>query len=606
LQSISAADGLILLLYFFFVGGAGFSLKSFIKTGDDFLLGGRALPAWVGGLALAGISLGGQELIAMGALGAHYGLEGAQWFGIGAIPAMLFAGIYMMPVYSASKARSVPEYLHLRFDAKTRAMYAYVFAMMVLFSAGIAIYAMARAAVALGVFDALFYSRHWPVSAILPTAMIVPALMVLAIVWFGGLTGALYSQVMQFFVIFAGIVPAVIIGLRNAGGWSGLSKTLPGYMHEWRAMSFAGSGPLGLGGVGLCLGLGVALAGSVWCVDFRYLQTAFAVKRAEDARRVPLIAAIFQVFLPFVVVLPGLLAIGLPTPHSTITITIENGSIVRNTTVVSPAAEAGKGIVPAEANPADGKPLRDAGGQAILDYRAATPNLLLHFLPQGLLGLGLAALLAGLMSGVAAAVSAFNGVFVRDIYQPWMRGQSDEGRGVRLARWATLGAVAASLGIAFAVMHYGNVVGALGLGLAFLNAPLLATFLLGMFWRRTTGHGAFAGMALGMAGAAAHYGLTLTAGAQRGIHGGWIGVLHVYPSEVAQAAWTALFGFAVNLVVAIVVSLGTTRRADGELAGLVYSLLPAQKVAETSWWKRPEALAIAILLATIAVNLFLA
>lgn len=606
MTTISAADGLILLLYFFFVGGVGFSLKSFLKTGDDFLLAGRAMPAWVGGLALAGISLGGQEILAMGALGAHYGLEGAQLFGIGAVPAMLFAGLYMMPVYHASKARTVPEYLRLRFDAKTRAVYACAFALMTLLSAGVAIYVMARAAVALHVFDDLFYSRHWPISAILPSAMVLPALLVLAIVWFGGLTGALYSQVMQFFVILAGLIPAVVVGLRNAGGWRGLSSKLPGSMHEWRAMNLIGSGPLGLGGIGLCIGLGIAVAGSAWCVDFRLLQPAFAASNAEAARRVPLIAAIFKVFLPFVVVLPGLLAVSLPTPHSSTVITIENGSIVRNTTVVSPAAQAGKGIVPAQANPANGQPERDSAGHAILDYRSATPNLLAYFLPEGLLGLGLAALLAGLMSGVAAAITAFNSVFVRDLYGPWLRMAADDVQSLAVARWTTLGAIAASLGIAFAMMHFDTVVGALALGFAFLNAPLFATFLLGMFWRRPTGHAAFAGVLTGMAAAVAHYGLTLPAGAHPGIHGGWIAVLHVYPGMIAQAAWTALFGFAVNLVVTAGVSIFTSPRSSGELAGLVHSLLPVSKRAQKIWWKRPEVLAVAILLATIAVNLFLA
>ena len=606
MPTFSAADGLILLLYLFFVGGVGFSLKSFIKTGDDFLLAGRAMPAWVGALALAGISLGGEQLIAMGALGARYGLEGAQLFGIGAIPAMLFAGLYMMPVYSASKARTVPEYLRLRFDAKTRGVYACAFAVMILLSAGVAIYLMARAVVALHLFDALFYSRHWPTSAILPAAMVLPALLVLAIVWFGGLTAALYSQVMQFFVIVAGIFPAVYIGLHNAGGWGGLSKALPGSMHEWRAMHLAGGGPLGLGGVGLCLGLGVALAGSAWCVDFRVLQTAFAAKNADAARRVPLNAAILVALLPVVVVVPGLLAISLPTPHSTTMITIENGSIIRNTTVVSPAEEAGKGIVPAKSDQTTGRPLRDGAGHAILDYAAATPNLLAHFLPEGLLGLGLAALLAGLMSGLAAAIAAFNSIFVRDIYQPFLHRQSDDAREAATARWVTLGAVAASLGIAFATMYFGSLVGAVALGFAFLNAPVFATFLLGMFWKRTTGHAAFAGMVAGMIAAVAHFGLTLPAGAHAGWHGAWIAALHVYPSDVAQAAWTALCGFAANLIVTIVVSLCTAPRTRDELAGLVYSLLPARKKAQKRWWKRPEALAAAALLAAIAINVFFA
>jgi solute:Na+ symporter, SSS family len=610
LATFSAADGLILLLYFFFVGGVGFSLRAFIKNGDDFLLAGRAIPAWVGGLALAGISLGGEEIVAVGALGAHYGLQAAQLFGIGAIPAMLFAGLYMMPVYHASKARTVPEYLRLRFDEKTRAVYACAFALMILFSAGLALYVMARAVVALHIFDDLFYSRHWPIGAILPSAMVLPALLVLAIVWFGGLTGALYSQTMQFFVILAGILPAVFVGLRNAGGLSGLSKALAGYMHEWRTMNVVGAGPLGLGGIGLCIGMGIALAGSAWCVDFRLLQPAFAARNAEGARRVPLIAAIFRVFLLFVVVLPGLLAISLPTPRSSTVITIERGSIVRETSVVSQAAEAGKGIVPAEAKPVSGEPLRDRAGHAILDYRAATPNLLAHFLPEGLLGLGLAALLAGLMSGVAAAITAFNGVFVRDLYGPWLRKDSDDARSVAVGQWATLGGVAASIGIAFAVMHFENIVGALALGFAVLNAPLFATFLLGMFWRRTTGHGAFAGVVTGMAASVAHYGLTLPAGAypgmQGGMHGGWIAVLHVYPSMIAQAAWTALFGFAVNLIVTVVVSFCSKPRSTEELAGLVHWLLPAGDRPRKTWWKRPEALAVAVLIAVIAINILLA
>lgn len=603
--TLSAADGLILLLYFFFVGGTGFLLRSFIHSTDDFLLAGRAMPAWIGGLALAGIGLGGQELLTMGALGAHYGLQGAQLFGIGAIPALLFAGLYMMPVYYASKARTVPGYLRLRFDSKTSVLYACAFAAMTVFGAGIALYVMARGVVALHVFDDLFYARHWPISAILPAAIVLPALLVLAIVWFGGLTGALYSQVMQFFVILAGLLPAVYIGLRSAGGWSGLSKSLPGYLHEWPAMSVAGRGPLGLGGIGLCLALGIAFAGSLWGVDFRFLQTAFAARNSDAARRIPLLAAILWTVLPFVVVLPGLLAISLPTPHSTTMITIENGSIVRNTTVVSPAAEAGKGIVPAQADPASGQPLRDAAGHALLDYQAATPNLLARFLPEGLLGLGLAALLAGLMSGVAAAVTAFNSVFVRDLYQP-LRKNSDDAHLLGVARWATIGAVAASLAVALTAVHFGNILDALALAFAFLNAPVFATFFLGMFWRRATASGAFAGMVAGMATCIAHYALTLPAGAHPGMHGGWITVLHVYPGTLAQAVWTALFGFAVNLIVAVAVSLCAAPRPSEELAGLVYSLLPASKRARKAWWERPEALVVAALLLALAVNIFFA
>ncbi len=604
--NLSAADGLILLIYLFFAGGVGFSLKAYLKTSDEFLLAGRAMPAWIGGLAMVAIGLGGEELVVMGALGAHYGLQAAQWFGIGAIPAMLFAGIFMMPVYYESKARSVPEYLRLRFDAKTRGLYAWAFAAMMVFSAGISLYVVARIVSALQIFDPLFYARHWPIEAILPVALIVPALLTLAIVWFGGLTGALYSQVMQFFVIVAGILPAVLLGLRHAGGWSGLKRALPAYMHEWQGINHGNPNSLGLGAIGLCLGLGLALGGAAWCVDFRRLQTAFAAKSPGTARSIPLLAAIPMVFLPLLVVVPGLLAIALPTPQSTTMITLENGTIVHNITVVSAAAQAGKGIVPAKAEKETGKPLHDASGQVILDYQMATPNLLMHFFPAGLLGLGLAALLAALMSGLTACVTAFNSVFVRDIYQPCIRRNADDGHYLWVARWATLGAVLAAIGVGLAAMRFGSILSAVMLAFSFVTASLFATFLLGMFWKRTTGHGAFAGLLAGIAASVAHHGLTLVAGVPPGLHGGWIAILHRYPTDVAQSAWTAIFAFAVNLMVTGGVSLFTRARTEEELNGLVYSLLPARKRVQKSLWKRPETLAVVILIAAIALNLFLA
>ena len=610
MPNLSAADGIILLLYFFFVGGIGFSLRSYIKSASDFLQAGRAMPAWIGGLAFIGISLGGQELVTMGALGARYGLESAQFYGIGAIPAMLFVGLFMMPLYYGSKARSVPEFLRLRFDAKTRTLYACAFAAMTLFSAGIALYAMARIIEAMHVFDALFYARGWPGSAIFPVAVALPALLALAIVWLGGLTGALYSQVMQFCLIVAGLLPAVLLGLRNSGGWSRLKAILPGAMHEWRGIGHGGAGSMGIGAIGLCLGLGVALAGSSWCVDFRVLQSAFAAKDVEAARRIPLIAAGAMVFLPLLVALPGLLAVSLPTPHTTTVVHMENGSIVHDINVVSPAVEAGKGIVPAKANAVTGQPVVDAAGHAILDFDMATPNLLLRYLPAGLLGLGIAALLAGLVSGVAAYVTAFNTVFTRDLYEACAGSRIPEETRERhllgVARWATVGAVLVAAGAAFAALRFGDFAGALALAFAFVNAPIFATFLLGMFWKRATGHGAFAGLVAGIAAAAVHHGLTLPAGARTGLHGGWIGVLYSYPSDVAQGLWTAIFAFGASLIVTVLVSLMTEPRPEGELAGLVYSLTPRPERTQKIWWKRPEALAAAILVAAIALNLFLA
>ncbi len=609
MPNFSAADGLILLIYFFFVAGIGFALRPYIKSTGDFLLAGRAMPAWIAGLAFIGVSLGGQEIVAMGGLGAHFGLQAAQLYGIGAVPALLFAGLYMMPLYYGSGARSVPEFLRLRFDAKTRTLYACLFAASTLFSAGIALYAIARVMQALHVFDPLFYAHSWPASAVVPVAIAVPALLVLVVVWFGGLTGALYSQVLQFFLIVAGLLPAVFLGLRHIGGWTGLKAALPARMHEWQGIAHAGPHSMGLGAAALCLGLGVALGGSSWCVDFRVLQTAFAAKDQASARRVPLIAAVGKVFLPLLLVVPGLLAIGLPTPHSTTFVHIENGNIYHDITVVSPAAEAGQGVVPAKANPATGKPVLDAAGHPILNYDLATPNLLLHYLPTGLLGLAIAALLAGLMSGVAANVTAFNTVVTCDLYQPLVRrltgkGPADE-RTLAVARWAAVAAVLLSAGVALASMRIGDIVGLFLLAFSFVNAPVFATFLAGMFSRRVTGHGAFAGLAAGMAAAAFHYALTLPAGDPRGVYGGWIAVLHRYPSAIAQSLWTAILAFAVNLAVTFPVSLCTRPRPAGELAGLVCSLTPRKASQPAQWWKRPEALACAILAAAIALNLFL-
>ena len=375
---------------------------------------------------------------------------------------------------------------------------------------------------------------------------------------------------------------------------------------------------MGIGPIALCLGLGVALGGSFWCVDFRVLQTAFAAKNADAARRVPLIAAVPKVFLPLLVALPGLLAITLPTPHTTTFVHIENGSIYHEINVVPPAAEAGKGVVPAQANPSTGKPILDAAGHPLLDYDLATPNLLLHYLPTGLLGLALAALLASLMSGVAANVTAFSTVFTCDLYQPvrefrTRKPEAGDSSAVKdaadahylaVARWAVVAAVLLSIGVAFAAIYSGGIVGLFLLAFSFVNAPLFATFLAGMFSKRTTGHGAFAGLVAGIAAAAVHYGLTLPMGNNPGVHGGWIAVLYRYPTVIAQSLWTAIFAFAVNLIVTFAASRCTRPRPAEELTGLVYSLTPRLKQKRTPWWKRPETLAAGILIAAIAFNLF--
>ncbi|MGA3045088.1 MAG: sodium:solute symporter family protein [Terracidiphilus sp.] len=604
--NLTRVDWLIMLLYFVFVLGIGFALKRYMKTSKDFFQAGRALPAWICGLAFISANLGAQEVIGMGASGAKYGLETAHFYGIGAIPAMIFVGIFMMPFYYGSKARSVPEFLRMRFDEKTRALNACSFAVMTVFSSGISMYAMARLIQALHVFDGLFFSMGWPTEGIFTFSIVLSAVIVLAYIFLGGLTSAIYNEVLQFFLIIAGFLPLVLLGLKNIGGWSGLKASVPmQYMHEWKGVAHASTNPMGIEIIGLGMGLGFVLGSGYWCTDFLVIQTAMASKSVESARRVPLIAAIPKMVFPFLVILPGLLAIGLPTPHTTTVEHTVNGAIIRETTVVRPEVEQGRGLVPAKINPVTGKPMLTASGQPLLDYDMATPNMLLHFFPTGILGLGLTALLASFMSGMAGNVTAFNTVFTYDLYQSYIHKGGSDRHYMAVGRWATVGGIALSIGTAYAAINFNNIMDTLQLVFSFVNAPLFATFLLGMFWKRATGHAAFSGLIAGTATAMLHHGLTLPIEARPGIHGGWITVLHHYPSDMAQNFWTAIFAFSANLIVTVIVSYCTKPRPESELVGLVHSLTPKPKRPENEpWWERPEALGLAVLLGAIALNIF--
>jgi SSS family solute:Na+ symporter len=605
--NLTAVDWLIMLLYFVFVLGIGFALKRFMKTSKDFFQAGRALPAWICGLAFISANLGAQEVIGMGASGAKYGLETAQFYGIGAIPAMIFVGIFMMPFYYGSKARSVPEFLRLRFDEKTRALNACTFAVMTVFSSGISMYAMARLIQALHVFDGMFRTLGWAPEGIFTFSICLSAVIVLLYIFLGGLTSAIYNEVLQFFLIVAGFLPLVLLGLKNIGGWHGLRASLPvAYMHEWKGVMHASTNPMGVDIIGLGMGLGFVLGAGYWCTDFLVIQTAMASKDMEAARRVPLIAAAPKMVFPFLVILPGLLAIALPTPRTTMVESRVNGAIVHEINVVSPQVEQGKGLVPAKINPVTGQPMLDASGKPLLDYDMATPNMLLHYFPTGILGLGLTALLASFMSGMAGNVTAFNTVFTYDLYQSYIHKGASDRHYMAVGRWATVGGILFSIATAYAAISFNNIMDTLQLVFSFVNAPLFATFLLGMFWKRATGHGAFTGLIAGTAAAVLHHGLTLPIEAHPGIHGGWITVVHHYPSDMAQNFYGAIFAFSTNFIVAVIVSLMTKPKPDAELVGLVRSLTKMPSHAHLPWWKRPEALAVAVLLGAIALNIFFA
>ncbi|MGD0044762.1 MAG: Na+/galactose cotransporter, partial [Isosphaeraceae bacterium] len=391
--------------------------KKFMKTSEDFFLSGRSIPAWVAGLAFISANLGAQEVIGMAASGAKYGIATSHFYWVGAIPAMVFVGLFMMPFYYGSRAHSVPEYLRLRFDEKTRGLNAITFALMTIFSSGISMYAMAKLIMLLHVFDAPVLSLGLPRDWIFHASIILSALIVLGYVYLGGLTSAIYNEVLQFFLIVAGFLPLVLLGLRNVGGWSGLRTTLASmnkeaFTHTWVGMEHASTNPLGVEWFGLVMGLGFVLSFGYWCTDFLVVQRAMAADSMTSARRTPLIAAVPKMFFPFLVILPGLIAIALPTAKVE---TAPAGADGAATTI--PAIQ---GIIPAKVDYWSGKLELDKNGQLVADYDMAIPQMLLRYFPAGMLGLGLTALLASFMSGMAGNVTAFNTVWTYDIYQAYI------------------------------------------------------------------------------------------------------------------------------------------------------------------------------------------
>ena len=582
-------------VYSLFVIGIGVALKRYMKTSTDFFLAGRSIPAWVCGLAFISANLGAQEVIGMGASGAKYGIATSHFYWIGAIPAMVFVGIFMMPFYYGSRARSVPEYLRLRFDEKTRGLNAISFATMTVFSSGISMYAMAKLIQTLHILDAPLKRLGLPVSASFHCSVIISAVIVLVYVVLGGLVSAIYNEVVQFFLIVAGFLPLVFLGLKDVGGWSGIKARLPAtYTHSWQGMGNAHTNQLGVEWFGLVMGLGFVLSFGYWCTDFLVVQRAMAADSMSSARRTPLIAALPKMVFPFLVILPGLIAVALPTQQT---------MIGTATTSRAPANSEGRGLIPAKIDGATGRAVVDTNGNVVLDYDLAVPDMLVHYFPTGILGLGLTALLASFMSGMAGNVTAFNTVWTYDIYQAYIHKKASDQHYLWMGRMATVFGIVLSIAAAYAATRFNNIMDFLQLVFAFVNAPLFATFLLGMFWKRTTGHGAFVGLLSGTAGAAIHQGLTLPAGAAAGIKGGWLATIHVYPSEMAQNFWTAIWAWSVCFLVTIIVSLITKPRKESELGGLVYSLTERISEGHLPWYQRPAVLGVVVLVLALMLNI---
>jgi solute:Na+ symporter, SSS family len=562
--SLSLIDYAVVGIYFVFVIGIGWALKRSMKGSADFLMSGRSLPAWITGLAFISANLGAQEVIGMAASGAKYGIMTSQFYWIGAIPAMVFLGLFMLPFYYGSKARSVPEYLKLRFDEKTRAFNAASFAVMTVFSSGISMHALA---------SLLRLLLGWPYDA----CIAVSAGIVLVYIFLGGLSSAIYNEVLQFCLIIAGFAPLVFLGLKDVGGWNALKEKLipvataqgyaPGTWTEaWSHLQTANSNPMGVEWFGLAMGLGFVLSFGYWCTDFLVVQRALAAKSLSAARRTPLIAAIPKMLFPALVILPGMIIIALPHVG-------------------------GHPVLPLAA---DGTP----------DYNMSIPALLARYLPSGLLGIGLTALIASFMSGMAGNVTAFNTVWTYDLYQSYIApGRSDRHYFV-MGQVATVAGVLLGVVAAYLAAAFNNIMDLLQLVFGFVNAPLFATFLLGMFWKRATGHGAFFGLLGGTLCAALFHGLSFATGATPGLKGGWISPEFMFRSEMGQNFYIAIVAWTVCFVLTVLISLLTTRnRSDAQLQGLVYSLTPREVAAPEPWFRRPVVVGGIVLAVTLMLNI---
>jgi len=657
---LGGIDYAILIIYFVFVIGIGWMLKRRMKASTDFLLSGRSIPAWVTGLAFLSANLGAQEVIGMAASGAKYGIMTSHFYWVGAIPAMVFLAIFMMPFYYGSKARSVPEYLKMRFDEKTRGLNAISFAVMTVFSSGISLHALAAL---------LNLLLGWDYS----TCIWLSALVVLVYIFLGGLTSAIYNEVLQFFMIVLGFAPLVYLALKDVGGWTALkaklipvatSQLVPGttehyaagtWSHSWAHMGSYNQNPMGADWFTMICGLGFVLSFGYWCTDFLVVQRAMAANSMSAARRTPLIAAIPKMLFPALVILPGMVAIALHVaqPETNFFIPVDKDLIAKNIAVSrlhladldhlskdqQETLDQEKTSVSKFLNKPGENPEIDAqakklevelrGNRKNLNFNLVIPALLGHYLPAGLLGIGFTALMASFMSGMAGNVTAFNTVWTYDIYQTirrWLfrpyphtlkhkdgreeevvitRKEAPDGHYLWMGRFATVAGIILSIGCAYLASKFNNIMDMLQLVFGFVNAPLFATFLLGMFWRRATGHGAFFGLLGGTIGAALFHGLSIAKdNVPGGIKGGWITDHFHLNSDMAQnfvlaiVAWTSCF------VLTIVISLVTAKnKSDEELKGLVYSLTPKPKAEKEPWYMQPVTVGILVMIAVVILNI---
>jgi solute:Na+ symporter, SSS family len=539
-------DYLLVIVYFAVVLLIGLAARRRISDSLDFFLSGRSLAAWVTGLAFISANLGAVEIVGMSANGAEYGMPTMHYYWIGAIPAMLFLGIVMMPFYYGSKVRSVPEFMLRRFGPGAHLVNAISFAVAQVLIAGINLYLLAT------VVNSLL---GWP----LWVALVLAAAIVLSYITLGGLSAAIYNEVLQFFVIVAALLPLTLIGLHRVGGVGGLIDKVtdsPGgaeQLTSWPGNELAGFSNSLLSVLGIVFGLGFVLSFGYWTTNFVEVQRAMATKSMSAARSTPIVGSFPKMFIPFIVVIPGMIA-----------------------AVLVPETQRLK-----------------AGADTGVDYNDSILLLIRDVLPNGLLGVALAGLLAAFMAGMAANVSAFNTVFSYDLWQRYVKRDRPDEYYLKVGRWATVGATVLAIGTALIAAGYSNLMNYLQTLFGFFNAPLFATFILGMFWKRMTPTAGWAGLVSGTLAAITVWGINEA------------GVIDL-PGQGAAflAAGTA---FVVDIIVSVAVSLATRPKPVSELAGLVYSETPKEQRTDTEtghlpWYQAPAKLAGISLVLVIALN----
>jgi len=532
--SLHLIDYVIIAGYILVMVLVGYSLKKFMRTGEDFFLSGRSLPGWITGLAFLSANLGALEVIGMVANSAKYGIMTVHFYWVGAIPAMIFLGIFMMPFYYGSRVKTVPEYLKLRYNEATRGLNAISFAVMTVLMSGVSLYAMAL------LFKLML---GWSLTG----SVLFAAIVVLIYVFWGGLSSSIYNEVIQFFLIWLGLLPVVFLGLKNTGEFAGLARKLPeAFLHSWKYLGSAAQNPLGIEWIGVILGLGFVLSFGYWTTDFLVVQRALASKNLAASRMTPIIASFPKMLVPIIVVIPGLVAVAVLPEFS------------------RSAAQTG-------------------------EYNSALILLMSHYLPNGVLGLAITALLASFMSGMAGNVTAFNTVWTYDIYGTYIKKGRPDKHYLNVGKFTTVAGILISVGTAYIVQSFPNLMDYMQLIFSFFNAPLFATFLLGMFWRGATPWGGFFGLLSGIGVAALHYVLYKT------------GVLH-YTSEMGANFYQAWWAWLTDFVVTIGVSLFTKKKALSELRGLVYGLSPKEK-GVIKFYVRPEVWGSVALIAALALNI---